>query len=406
MSQGPEYTLSEKPALDLFQSMGYTYLNAAQNDPREGINQVILPDRLEAALKRINPWINSVNLLKAIEKITRVQGSSLLEINQEIWELIRGSTLTLKQTIDGIEGFHEVAYMDYQHPENNDYLVVNQMKFQGKGRNSIPDIVVFLNGLPVVVIECKSPNISNPFYSTVEELNYYQENSEKLFWYNQFCVGLWKDGARYGAIEAQHKFYSVYKQRPEEAVEGIATEQDILLYNLFRKERLLDLIRNFVLFEQDDNKLIKKLPRHQQIRATNYTLARLKQGRGGVVWHTQGSGKSLTMAYVCRKLRDDLLGFENPTILILTDRKDLDGQIFNTLVNCHFKEVTQAHSVTGLESRLTNDYGGIITSTLQKFQESDREATQQEDQTELEEKDNIRIEKKIKGRTLTRITRR
>ena len=160
-----------------------------------------------------------------------------------------------------------------------------------------------------------------------------------------------------------------------------------------------------MLFELEEGRTIKKLPRYQQIRATNKTIARLQAGEGGVVWHTQGSGKSLTMAFVTRKLQAPEFGFDNPTVMIMTDRKDLDRQITTTFQNVGFKNVNQASSVVHLDKLLRNDYGGIITTTLQKFQETDKDASGQVDQTELEERGNLLIEKHLKEKTLVKITK-
>jgi type I restriction enzyme R subunit len=179
-----------------------------------------------------------------------------------------------------------------------------------------------------------------------------------------------------------------------------------LLYNLFKKENLLDLVRHFVVFELEEGTTIKKLPRYQQIRATNRTIEKLRaHDQGGVVWHTQGSGKSITMAYITRKLQAQEYGFDNPTIMVMTDRKDLDRQITNTFRNIGFKSVSQATSVKHLDKLLRNDYGCIITTTLQKFQEKDQENADTSDQTEQDENQNILIEKSIAGNVLTKITK-
>lgn len=409
MSLSPEYLKSELPAIQLLQELGYAYYDGQQVDERGGdITQVILHQRLSDAIKRINPWINNTNLQKAINELTTINGASLMEINEKVWELIRGSQYTVKQVVDGKEDFYPVRFIDYQNSENNDFLVVNQMKFHGKLQNAVPDLVVFINGLPIAVIECKSPTAQTAWDKAYSDLSYYQENSEKLFHCNQFCIGLWDVGAKYGAIGSPQKFFSVFKPSKGEDYSELGdnpSNQDILLYALFKKERILDLIRNFVLFELDNGKTIKKLPRYQQIRATNKTIERLQDGEGGVVWHTQGSGKSLTMAFVTRKLQAEEFGFENPTVIVMTDRKDLDRQITNTFINVGFKNVNQASSVIHLDKLLRNDYGGIITTTLQKFQETDKSSEKQDDQTSQEETGNVLIEKEIKDRTLTKITK-
>jgi len=407
MSQSPEYIHSELPAIELFQQLGYEYYDASVSDERADITEVLIKDRLLASIKRINPWINDNNLNKAYTQLTGVNGASLMEINQAIWELIKGGTYTVKQVIDGVEDYHSVHFIDYLNPENNDYLVVNQMKYHGRYQNSIPDLVVYINGLPIGVIECKSPTAQNAWDKAYGDLDYYQKNSEKLFHFNQVCAGIWDVGGKYGAINSPQQFYSVFKTSKEdtEIIEQSKREQDKLIIALFKKERVLDIIRHFVLFELDEGITIKKLPRYQQVRATNKTIERLQAGEGGVVWHTQGSGKSLTMAYVTRKLQAPEFGFNNPTVMIMTDRKDLDRQITTTFQNVGFKNVNQASSVVHLDKLLRNDYGGIITTTLQKFQETDKDATASTDQTELEERGNLMIEKHLEEKKLIKITK-
>ncbi len=408
MTHSPEYIYSELPAIELFKKMGYQYYNGSQHDERDDIFEVILKDRLLDSIKRINPWINDNNLNKAYTHITSVTGASLMEINQKIWEIIKGATFTVKQLIGGTEDFHPIHFIDYNNPEKNDFLVVNQMKYHGEIKNSIPDIVVYINGLPISVIECKSPIAYNAWDSAYTDFTYYEENSEKLFHFNQINVGLWQIGGKYGAINAPQQFYSVFRTKKDDDLSFLGenpTEQDKLIYSIFNKEQLLDIIRHFVIFELDEGRTIKKLPRYQQIRAANNTIAKLQAGKGGVVWHTQGSGKSITMAYVTRKLQAPEFGFNNPTVMIMTDRKDLDRQITKTFRNVGFENVNQATSVVHLDKLLRNDYGGIITTTLQKFQETDSESTSQADQTELEERGNLTVEKSINEGILTKITK-
>jgi type I restriction enzyme R subunit len=213
MSQSPEYIYSEGPAIELFQRLGYGYYNAAQQDERKGINEVILKSWLLNAIRRINPWINEYNLHKAFEKLTGVQGASLMEINQKVWELLRGPVYIVKQVIAGQEEHRPVSFIDYQNPANNDFLLVNQMKYHGRYQNSTPDLVVYINGLPIGAIECKSPNVAGgqSWDKAYNDLAYYQENSEKLFHYNQLCADIWQVGGCYGAIGAPQAYYSVFK---------------------------------------------------------------------------------------------------------------------------------------------------------------------------------------------------
>lgn len=409
MSSKAEYIHSELPAIALFEKMGYSYCNGEMLGERNDITEVILKQRLLDAIKRINPWIDDNNLNKAYNLITSVNGASLMEINEQIWDIIKGGTFAPKQLIEGKVEYRPVHFIDYNHPKNNDFLIVNQMSFHNRvGRKSRPDLVVFINGLPIAVIECKSPLASNAWDSAYNDLKEYQDLNQKLFHFNQILVGIWQVGGRYGAINAPKQFYSVFRTHKDDKLDLLGinpTEQDKLLFSIFEKNRVLDIIRHFVLFELNEGITIKKLPRYQQIRATNKTIERLQAGEGGVVWHTQGSGKSLTMAYVTRKLQAPEYSFDNPTVMIMTDRKDLDRQITTTLQNVGFKNVNQASSVVHLDKLLRNDYGGIITTTIQKFQETDKEATDSSDQTELEERGNFMIEKHLKDKTLVKITK-
>ncbi len=180
MNQSPEYIQSELPAIELFERMGYQYFDGRQIDARNDITEVLLKDRLLAAIRRLNPWINDNNLHKAYNELTTVNGASLMEINQAIWETIRGGTYIVKQFIDGIEGFHPVNFIDYNTPENNDFLVVNQIKYHGIYQNSIPDLVVYINGIPIGVIECKSPKAETAWDKAFSDLKYYQEKSLRI----------------------------------------------------------------------------------------------------------------------------------------------------------------------------------------------------------------------------------
>ena len=377
-TSSPEYLQSELPAIKLFEKLGYTYLNGANNDERSSINDVILEDRLKDAIKRINPWLTENNVNNAFKEITSVSATSFIEANEQIHKLISTQEYTPKQIIDGKETYKGVSYIDFTNIDNNDFLIVNQMKFKGKERNSIPDLLVFVNGLPLAVIECKSPTAQSAFSDCVTDLIYYQKNSEKLFRYNQVCVGIYKVGGKYGAVGAKEVHYQHFKSDDtkdlETLIEREPTPQDILIYNLFEKGKFLDLIRNFVIYHVSEGAKIKILPRYQQVRAVNKTLHRLRtEDQGGVVWHTQGSGKSITMVYLATKFRREESGFKNPTIIIMTDRTDLDDQISRTFNRCGFPNPIQATSVRHLKKLLKDDYGKTITTTIQKFQDVDDE---------------------------------
>lgn len=377
-----EYLQSELPAIELFMRLGYDYFDA-----KGEMYEVVLEDRLTSSLKKINPWLNENNLQKAVRKILAISGSSLMEINSEAHKLItKADALSLKPTPE--DKPIPVKFIDYENIDNNEFLVVNQMRFKGERANSVPDLVVFINGLPLAVIEAKNQKID---ISDLNDLNYYQTNSPKLFQYNQIIGAINRINGLYGTIEASMKFYSKYNEKATSELIALLdnepTPQDILLYNLFEKQKFLDIIKYFVIFEVVEGKTIKKLPRYQQLRAVNKIVDRLKnENRGGVVWHTQGSGKSITMIYLATKLRAAKSGFDNPTILVLTDRTDLDNQIRSTFRRVGFSNINQANSISHLKRLLKDSYGKTLTSTIQKFQERAEEKKEVE---VLSEKENI-----------------
>jgi type I restriction enzyme R subunit len=376
MSQTPEYSQSELPAIELFQKLGYDYI---KNYPRESINEVILEDRLRTALTQINPWLKGNSLEKIVRTIKNIQASTLMEANQIVHELLtKKDSITIKPTPDSKP--QPVFIIDYDTPENNDFLVVNQLTFHGAKNNSISDIVIYINGLPLAVIECKSPKVA--ITEAVSDLQYYQENSPKLFYYNQICVAINKAKALYGAIAADFNHYSKYKA---ESLEAGLSQQDILINAFFQKAVFLDIIRNFTIFEVNQAKTIKKLPRYQQLRAVNKILHKLKtKNQGGVVWHTTGSGKSISMIYLAIKLRRPETGFANPTILVVTDRVDLDNQISSTFRRAGFPNTKQAASISHLKEELKDSYGKTIMTTIYKFQDN-------EEMEILSEKENILV---------------
>ena len=377
-----EYLQSELPAIELFKKLKYDYFDA-----KGEMYEVVLEDKLRSSLKRINPWLSENNLQKVVRKILVSNGSSIMEINSEIHKLItKADALSLKPTPE--EHPKSVKFIDYENLDNNEFLIVSQMKFKGERANSIPDLVVFVNGLPLAVIEAKNQTID---ISDIPDLEYYQKNSPKLFHYNQIIGAINRISGLYGTIEASMKFYSKYNEKASQElidlVENEATPQDILIYNLFEKRRFLDIIKYFVIYEVVEGKTIKKLPRYQQLRAVNKIIDRLKnENRGGVVWHTQGSGKSITMVYLATKLRAATSGFDNPTILVLTDRRDLDNQISSTFRRTGFSNPIQASSISHLKILLKDSYGKTLTSTIQKFQERAEEKKEVE---VLSEKENI-----------------
>lgn len=370
-----ELKTSELPAIELLKLMGYDYFDANKYDPRGSIHQVVLVDRLTVAIRKLNPWMDDNGVNKCVHALTKITADSLMSANNNLHKLITTSSLAKFSILNpNTKKPLTPVIIDFQNPENNDFLAVNQMKFYGSGANSKPDIVLFVSGLPLAVVECKSPTNRNAIEESVTDLKYYQENSPELFYYNQICAGIYEVGGRYGSIGAGSTHYSEFKSEDISELTAMLPrpliKQDILLYNLFRKDKFLEIVRDFTIFEVEEGRTIKKLPRYQQIRAVQKTLTRLQiENNGGVVWHTQGSGKSITMLYLAIKLKREESGFANPIIIILTDRVDLDKQISDTFKRCSLPNVIRARSISDLKEKLKDSYGKTITTTIHKFDE-------------------------------------
>lgn len=380
MSQSSEKTGVETPAIESLVKLGYTHLpgNAVQVEHRH--LAPLLEDVLRPRLLALNPWLATApgGVDASLLELRKRVNDELLPANKAFWEqLVHRSDIQVKDA-DGKP--RSVRFFDATTVAHNDFHVVDQ--YVGKNADGDlfrPDLLLFVNGLPLAIVECKASH--HRLDEALAQLDGYQASFPAQFVFNQVCVGLNRRQGLYGAILTKPAFYARYRLQEAElaAVVGVLgpdpTEQDQLLWALFEPSRFLELITHFVLFETRDGKTVKKLPRYQQWRAVRKTIARLTAAQpiGGVVWHTQGSGKSLTMALLARMLRADSTGLSNPSVLVLTDRKDLDKQIFDTFHAVGIKAI-QAVSVDGLVKLLGNDYGSVFTSTVQKFQENEQAA--------------------------------
>lgn len=379
----------EQPALDRLQSLGWNYLNGQQllpesSDEREFLRDVVLEKRLTAAVQRINPWISEDNLRKVVRDLIRTQYANLLEANKSIWDQLTQYISVTQDLGQGNKG-QSVKIIDFENIDNNEFLCVNQFKVEGPNQRIIPDIVLFVNGLPLAVIECKSPFITNPMEEGIGQLMRYanrrngsdDEGSERLFHFNQLMVSTHRDRARVGTISSRLEHYLEWKDPYPFTTESIgsdATSQDILIAGLFSRKNFLDIIQNFTVFEVSDGKVIKKIARYQQFRAVHKTIERIKTGqtkkdKGGVIWHTQGSGKSLTMVFLTIKMRRDEL-LRQFKLVFLTDRTQLDAQLTTTFGNAQAQTVLHARSVADLKELLRRDSSDIVTAMVQKFQEN------------------------------------
>lgn len=381
MSQSPEKTGVETPAIESLVKLGYTHLpgHAVQVEHRH--LAPVLEDVLRPRLLALNPWLATTagGVDAALIELRKRVNDDLLPANKAFWEqAVHRADIQVKD----VEGkLRSVRFFDAATAANNNFHVVDQ--YVGKNADGDlfrPDLLLFINGLPLAIIECKASH--HRLDEALAQLDGYQASFPAQFVFNQVCVGLNRREGLYGAILTKPAFYAHYRLQDTElaTVSNVLgaepSVQDQLLWALFEPSRFLELVTHFVLFETRDGKTVKKLPRYQQWRAVRKTIARLTAQKpvGGVVWHTQGSGKSLTMALLARMLRADSTGLNNPTVLVLTDRKDLDKQIFDTFHAVGIKAI-QAVSVDGLVKLLGNDYGSVFTSTVQKFQENEQSDT-------------------------------
>ena len=384
-----EYDKVEWPAIEQLQSWGWTYIKGKDLSPdtsseRSSFKDVVLEARLSASLKRINPWISEQNLQKVVKDLTKTQYTSLMEANQSIWEMINQCVSVMQDLGKGNRG-QTVKIIDFDNLENNEFICINQFKISGINQNIIPDIILFVNGLPLAVIECKSPYITNPMEAGIDQLLRYanrrksenDEGAEKLFHYNQMMVSTHRDKARVGTITSRMEHYLEWKDPYPTKLEDIDAgegSQDVLIAGLFNRENFLDIIQNFNVFEPVDGRIIKKIPRYQQFRAVHKTIERLKTGKtkyekSGVIWHTQGSGKSLTMVFLAVKMRRDP-ELREYKLVFITDRTQLDQQLTETFRNAQSETIHHAKSVAQLKELLASDASDIITAMVQKFQES------------------------------------
>jgi type I restriction enzyme, R subunit len=375
---GAEKLGVETPAIEWLVKLGYTHLPGSKVEVEHRHLAPVLEHILRPRLLALNPWLTKApgGVGAALVELRKRVNDDLLPANKAFWEqVVHRSDIQVKD-VDGKP--RSVRFFDASNSVNNDFHVVDQYV----GRNADedvfrPDLLLFVNGLPLAIIECKASH--HRLDEALAQLDGYRATFPSQFVFNQVSVGLNRREGLYGAIFTPPAFYAHYRLQDIERAEvaGLLSaepsEQDQLLWALFEPSRFLELVTHFVLFETRDGKTVKKLPRYQQWRAVRKTVQRLTAPNpmGGVVWHTQGSGKSLTMALLARMLRAESTGLNNPTVLVLTDRRDLDKQIFDTFHAVGIKAI-QAVSVDGLVKMLSNDYGSVFTSTVQKFQENEQ----------------------------------
>lgn len=383
--------------------MGWTHIPGDRLDPdlvedceRGSRREVILQDRLKRRLKDINPEFTEDTIAKAVSKITHIQEEATLEANRlfHSW-LIAG--LAIEQDIGARRQNVTVRFIDFNNSERNDYLAVSQFWVREHRMQNRPDIVLFINGIPLVVIECKSPVARDKgIAAALGQLVRYQREIPRLFRTNELLIGCNLFGANYGTIEAPADQYHEWEDSGGEKLPDMAehpsvremlalglieagdlgsrpTMQEVLLAGLCNRQNLLDIIQNFIVFDysKEEHKRVKKICRYQQYSAVNGILKRVveERNRTGIIWHWQGCGKSLIMLFAAVKLRREEEKLKNPVILIVTDRIKLDSQIAETFKNCDFPNPKGAESMSELYSLLGSGIGYTITTTVQKFRQ-------------------------------------
>lgn len=397
----------EEPFLEQLKRLGW---DAGQNEVldlpmqqrpgdsyRASFSEVVLQPKLKQALRKINPFLSEPQLDEVVRKITSFDKSSLIENNQKVLNLLLENTTVFRNEETG-ELSPTVRYIDFKNIENNIFTAICQFKVQvsGTDHHIIPDIVLFLNGLPVVVVECKSSKVKEPIHDAIDQLLRYSEQrgetgegSKELFFYNQFVVSTCRSETRFGSITTHIKkhFYrwtDPYPKSLNDLEHGASSpnDQQRLVAGMLDLRNLLDIIQVFTVFAVDDKgKKIKIVGRYQQFRAVKLATKRLIEGknplaRGGIIWHTQGSGKSLTMMFLVREMRlkPELLSWK---IVFVTDRAQLEEQLTETgqsvgftIKVANFINPKKEPDGKSLKELLSNDNADLVMAMIHKFQEN------------------------------------
>ena len=397
----------EDAALAWLESLGYTVKHGPEIAPgelfaeRADYGQVVLAERLRQALVRLNPTLPAEAVDDAFRKITRLDGATLDTRNRAFHRLLVDG-VNVEYRVDGAIRGAQARLLDFDNPESNDWLAVNQFTVVENKHNRRPDVVIFVNGLPLGVVELKNAADEDAtIWDAYQQLQTYQAEIQSLFAYNETL--LISDGvqARIGSLGAGREWFKPWRTITGETLaETHIPELQVMIQGVFDKQRFLDLVRYFVVFEDfGGGAVTKKMAGYHQFHAVNvavqetmratrvrgqteevrepgggYRTSRQPGGkpgdrRAGVVWHTQGSGKSLTMAfYAGRVILEPEMA--NPTLVVLTDRNDLDDQLFGTFSRCQEllrQPPVQAENRADLRAKLKVDAGGVVFTTIQKF---------------------------------------
>ncbi len=373
-----EYTLVEKPAIDLFQSLGWEasdlfheFDHGISPEGREGERDVFLPSRLRSALVKLNPDIPPEAIDQAIEILTKDRSKMIpVNANYEVYgHLKKGVPVTFADDDGGT--VHEIVHViDWSEPGNNDFYLVSQLWVAGEMHKRRCDLVGFVNGIPLLFIELKAPGV-NVKHAYDDNLTDYRDTIPQLFIPNGFIILSNGSETRVGSTFAHWDHFLEWKKVYDESERGVVSLATVI-QGTCTPERFLDIIENFTLFEESRGGLVKKVAKNHQFIGVNRAIEavdNLKQNKGrlGVFWHTQGSGKSLSMVFFSQKILRKKEG--NWTFVIVTDRKELDGQIYKTFAATGAVTEAEAHadSIKELRKLLTEDHRYVFT-LIQKFQ--------------------------------------
>lgn len=374
---GPEFALVEKPAIDYLRGLGYEYVEPEANElARDGLNQVLFRDHLQEAVQRLNDVDADV--------AERVYQNLLTVSDNERWTaILRGQ---YSRPMPG-EGEHRtIRLVDFLEPGNNRFVVTNQLRVESQ-HPRVADLVVYVNGIPLVVIEAKKPG-AGKLHSAFEQVMQYEEQIPRLFHANLFNIVTDRHETRFGTTGAPWAYWGEWRDPWPRAADDFDGDFEKTLWALLDPARLLDILAHFVVFERDADtgRVVKKMCRYQQYRAASKIVERVRAGehRKGLIWHTQGSGKSLTMVFTALKLKAhrtvESPELANPNILVVTDRKDLDRQISATFEACGLPNPRQMGSMKELRETVHSGVHGLtVLSTIHKFENSRRPVDRSDD---------------------------
>lgn len=374
----------ENHLLGIFAELGYVYENGYEIAPdtdraeRKDYREVVLLGRLREKVADLNPRIPTAAIEDAIAQIMRPNFPSLIQNNREFHREMRDGVKVQFQE-DGETKGDFVRLFDFENADNNEFLAVNQFTIRGPKSTKRPDIIIFINGLPIAVLELKNPADENTtIFDSYNQLQTYKDEIPDLFSYNELLVIADLREARVGSLTADYSRFMKWRTTDGDKVDplGESAETETLIRGLFRRDFLLEFIRDFVLFEEE-KETVKKIAAYHQFHLVRKAFAKTleetkpeEDGKIGVAWHTQGSGKSISMAFYAGKVIT-APEMKNPTIIVVTDRNDLDGQLFGTFSNA--KEILRETPVQAETRQQLRDFlhnrpsGGVVFTTIQKF---------------------------------------